>query len=200
MQRREVIVVTDGDHFAKRALEIAAKQLPAHVISQTEGNPTKLSGVEIVQLIRDAEMDPVIVMLDDNGNGNEARGEQALQVLLSHPDIQIIGALAVASNTSLVRGVPIDFSIDCNGQRVETGVNKDGKPIPRHLVYGDTVDALRKLTVPVIVGIGDIGKMGGRDAPEHASPITTAALRALMESYTQWKRMQLAQSQDVHSE
>ncbi len=200
MERREVIIVTDGDHFAKRALEIAAKQIPAKVISQTAGNPTRLSGVEIVQYIREADFDPVIVMLDDNGNGNEAKGEQALQVLLAHPDITVIGALAVASNTSCVRGVPVDFSIDCHGQRVETGVNKDGVPIRRHLVYGDTVDALRNFKAPVIVGIGDIGKMGGRDAPEHAAPVTTKALKALIEAYQEWKRTRAAHSQDADSE
>ncbi|GMA52469.1 stage V sporulation protein AE [Alicyclobacillus contaminans] len=195
--RREVIIVTDGDHFAKRALEVAAKQIPAKVISQTAGNPTRLSGVEIVEYIRAAEFDPVIVMLDDNGNGNEAKGEEALQVLLAHPDIMVIGALAVASNTSAVRGVPVDFSIDCNGERVETGVNKHGVPIPRHLVFGDTVDALRNLKAPVIVGIGDIGKMGGKDAPEREAPITTTALRALMAAYEEWKAMRKAQSHDL---
>jgi stage V sporulation protein AE len=200
MARREVIIVTDGDHYAKRALEVAARQIRAKVISQSAGNPTRLSGVEIVQYIREAEFDPVIVMLDDNGNGNEAKGEEALQVLLAHPDIQVIGALAVASNTSRVRGVPIDFSIDCDGQRVETGVNKDGKPIPRHLVFGDTVDALRNLKVPVIVGIGDIGKMGGRDAPEHASPITTKALRELIQAYHHWKQVRAAQSKNLPPE
>jgi stage V sporulation protein AE len=200
MARREVIVVTDGDHFAKRALEVAARQIPAAVISQSAGNPTRLSGVEIVRYVCEAELDPVIVMLDDNGNRNEARGEQALKVLLTHPDIQVIGALAVASNTSCVRGVPVDFSIDCDGRRVETGVNKDGKPIPRHLVFGDTVDALRRRRVPVIVGIGDIGKMGGRDAPEHASPITTKALRELIKAYDQWKQMRMTQSQSPFRE
>jgi stage V sporulation protein AE len=200
MERREVIIVTDGDHFAKRALEIAAAQIPAKVISQTAGNPTRLSGVEIVQYIRETEFDPVIVMLDDNGNGNEAKGEQALQVLLAHPDITVIGALAVASNTSCVRGVPVDFSIDCHGNRVETGVNKDGVPIRRHLVYGDTVDALRNLKAPVIVGIGDIGKMTGRDAPEHGAPVTTKALKALIDAYQEWKRTRAAHSQSMSSE
>lgn len=180
---RRVIIVTDGDHLAKRALQIAARRVHARIISQSAGNPTPLSGVEMVNLIKKTPYDPVIVMLDDNGNRNQGGGEEALQVLLSHPDIKVIGALAVASNTSLVRGVPVDFSIDCEGRRVETGVNKDGVAIRRYLVYGDTVDALRGLEAPVIVGIGDIGKMGGRDAPERGAPITTRALKALIHTY-----------------
>lgn len=180
---KRVILVTDGDHLAGRALRIAARRIHARIISRSVGNPTPLSGVELVHYIKQTPYDPVIVMLDDNGNKNEGGGEEALQVLLSHPDIQIIGALAVASNTALVQGVPVDFSIDCEGRRVETGVNKDGIAIRRYLVYGDTVDALRRLEAPVIVGIGDIGKMGGRDAPERGAPVTTKALRALIQAY-----------------
>ena len=142
-----------------------------------------LSGVEMVDYIKQVPHDPVVVMLDDNGNQNQANGEQALQVLLSHPDIEVIGALAVASNTAYVDGVPVDFSIDCEGRRVETGVNKDGIAVNRYLVAGDTVEPLRNHNVPVIIGIGDIGKMGGRDAPERGAPVTTRALRAVLETY-----------------
>lgn len=180
---RRVIIVTDGDHLAKRALQIAARRIHARIVSRSAGNPTPLTGVEMVNFIKQTPYDPVIVMLDDNGNKNEGGGEEALQVLLSHPDIQVMGALAVASNTSLVRGVPVDFSIDCEGRRVETGVNKDGVAIRRYLVYGDTVDALRGLEAPVIVGIGDIGKMGGKDAPERGAPITTRGLQALIHTF-----------------
>jgi len=179
----KVILVTDGDQLAKRALEIAARRIRARVISRSAGNPTPLSGVELVVYVKQTPYDPVIIMLDDNGNHHEGGGEEALQVLLAHPDIEIMGALAVASNTSLVRGVPVDFSFDFQGRRVETGVNKDGQAIGRYLVFGDTVDALRGLEAPVIIGIGDIGKMGGRDAPERGAPVTTRALRALIQAY-----------------
>lgn len=182
-RKRQVILVTDGDTFARRALEIAAKQLKMRVISRSAGNPTRLSGVEIVEYVKQAKYDPVLVMFDDNGDGNQARGEEALHVICNHPDIEVIGALAVASNTSLVGGVGVDFSIDANGHRVSTGVNKDGQPIPRYLIFGDTVDALSQLNLPVIVGIGDIGKMAGRDSPERAAPVTTEALRCLMAAY-----------------
>lgn len=181
--RKRVILVTDGDTFARRALEIAAKQLHMRVISRTAGNPTRLSGVEIVHYVKQARYDPVLVMFDDNGDGNQAGGEEALHVICNHPDIEVIGALAVASNTSLVNGVGVDFSIDAYGNLVPTGVDKDGQRIRRYLVFGDTVDALRHLDLPVIVGIGDIGKMAGRDSPERAAPITTRALKQLLATY-----------------
>ena len=184
---RQVIVVTDGDHFALRALQMAAKQIPARVISRSVGNPTRLSGFEIVRLVKQARFDPVLVMLDDNGDRGESSGEGAFKVLRSHPDIHVIGALAVASNTSQVKGVPVDFSIDCYGNKVNSGVNKDGRATRRMMVYGDTVDVLCGLGVPVVVGIGDIGKMKGRDAPERASPITTKAIRELLAAYRQWE-------------
>jgi len=178
---RRVIVVTDGDSIARRALTIAARRTHCRIISRSAGNPTPLSGVEMVRLIKQTPYDPVIVMLDDNGDGNEAKGEEALQVLLAHPDVVIIGALVVASNTHHVTGVPVDFSIDRQGHRVETAVDKDGIATDSFLVFGDTVDALRDVGTPIIIGIGDIGKMGGRDAPERGAPVTTKALRTLIQ-------------------
>ncbi|MCL6453257.1 MAG: stage V sporulation protein AE [Alicyclobacillus sp.] len=183
MGKKRVILVTDGDTLARRALEMAAKRLHLRVISRTAGNPTRLSGTEIVRYVKQTPYDPVLVMFDDNGDLHQAGGEEALRVLCSHPDIEVIGALAVASNTSSVQGVGVDFSIDASGQRVETGVDKLGRPIPRFLVFGDTVDALRDLDLPVIVGIGDIGKMHGADAPERAAPVTTAAIAAILDAY-----------------
>ncbi len=177
-----VIIVTDGDKLALRALKMAAKRTHCWVVAQSAGNPTHLSGVELVQLVRAAPFDPVVILLDDNGDRNEAHGETALSVLAEHPDIQVIGALAVASNTPHVHGAPVDFSIDCTGNRVETGVDKDGKAIPDYLVFGDTVDVLRRADIPVIIGIGDIGKMCGEDAPERGSPITTKALQMIRDT------------------
>lgn len=175
-----VIVVTDGDQMAKRALKIAAKRTHCRVISRSAGNPTPLSGVQLVNLVRQTPYDPVIVMLDDNGDSNESDGEQALSVLLSHPGIRVIGALAVASNTTAVRGVAVDFSVDCECRRVETGVDKNGIAINSYLVFGDTVDILRRHETPLIIGIGDIGKMGGRDSPERGAPVTTKAIEYIL--------------------
>lgn len=44
VERRRVILVTDGDHIAKRALQVAAKRIHARVISRSAGIPTPLSG------------------------------------------------------------------------------------------------------------------------------------------------------------
>lgn len=177
---RRVIVVTDGDRMAKRALKMTAKQTGCEVVTQSGGNPTRLSGVQLVDLIRSAVHEPVLVMLDDNGDAHESDGEQALSVLLTHPDIAVIGALAVASNTSKTAGVAVDFSVDCEGRRVEAAVNKNGIATADYVVHGDTVDILRKYDTPLIIGIGDIGKMGGRDSPERGSPITTRAVKYIL--------------------
>lgn len=178
--QRRVIVVTDGDHMALRALRIAAKRTGCRLISRSAGNPTPLTGVEMVSLIRQAPYDPVIVMLDDNGDGYESGGEQALSVLIHHPDVRVIAALAVASNTSSVDGVAIDFSVDAEGRKVETAVDKDGNPLQTYIVRGDTVDILRRVDAPLVVGIGDIGKMHGKDTPERGAPVTTTAIEWIL--------------------
>lgn len=187
--KKRVILVTDGDTFARRALEMAARRLQLRVISKTAGNPTRLSGIEIVQYVAQTRSDPVLVMFDDNGDVHQAGGEEALRELCTHPDVEVIGALAVASNTRLVRGVGIDFSIDKNCNLVQSGVDKLGNPFPKFLVFGDTVDVLRDLDLPLIVGIGDIGKMHGHDSPERGAPVTTAAITAIIAHHN---RKQLA--------
>jgi len=181
---RRVIVVTDGDRVAARALAIAAKRTGCSFVAQSGGNPTRLSGVELVRCIESAQRDPVIVMLDDNGDPAEAAGESALRVLYAHPSVEIAAILAVASHTGGVRGTPVDFSVDRTGRRVERAVDKEGRETDSYLVAGDTVDALCGLDVPLIVGIGDIGKMGGLDAPARGSPVTTSAI--------EWVLMELA--------
>lgn len=178
--KKRVIVVTDGDHMALRALKIAAKRTRCRVIAQSAGNPTPLSGVQMVSYIRQTPCDPVIVMLDDNGDGNESGGEQALSVLLNHPDVEVIATLAVASNTNQVDGAAVDFSIDWQGNKVETAVDKNGQVLPSYVIHGDTVDILRRFDAPLVIGIGDVGKMNGHDAPERGSPVTTAALEWIL--------------------
>ncbi|WP_290585471.1 stage V sporulation protein AE [Alicyclobacillus sp.] len=175
-----MIVVTDGDDLARRALKMAARQLRARVISRSAGNPTPLSGEELVRWVGRARYDPVIVMFDDNGYGGRGDGERAMAALVRHPSIEVMGALAVASNTAWAEGVRVDFSVDCMRRRVAGAVDKDGYPTGEDTLYGDTVGSVRKLGIDLVVGIGDIGKMGGRDAPERASPVTTEALRLLM--------------------
>jgi stage V sporulation protein AE len=180
--KRRVIVVTDGDQVARRAVEEAASQVGCRVISRSSGNPTPLDGEQIVRLVKHAKHDPVVVMFDDNGNGDFGLGEQAIQYLSNHPDIEVLGAVAVASNTPFVEGVHVSFSIDQNLRVIEDGVDKDGVPVKSAdgVVYGDTVDVLSELDIPIIVGVGDIGKMQGKDHFMKGAPITKAAFLEIL--------------------
>ncbi len=160
--KRKVIFITDGDIVAKAVIEEVAKVIGGRCISRSSGNPTPYSGSELVDMIKGTPYDPVLVMFDDNGRGNKGEGEKAMEIIAKHPDMEVLGVVAVASNTKYVEGTTIDFSIDRNGRVVENGVNKDGETVGGPLrVYGDTVDILDRLDIPVVVGIGDIGKMGG---------------------------------------
>ena len=48
-------------------------------------------------------------------------------------------------------------------------------------LYGDTVYILDELDVPIIVGIGDIGKMARKDHYDQGSPITKQAIELILE-------------------
>ncbi|GAX91852.1 stage V sporulation protein AE [Effusibacillus lacus] len=180
--KRKVILITDGDEIARKTVEAAARKVGARVISRSAGNPTPLSGREIVELVHQALHDPVLVMFDDNGHDEEGHGEKALREFVSHPSIEVIGAIAVASNTRLVDGTQVDFSLDSKGNIVRDGVDKYGEPLGLRnpVISGDTVDVLRECEVPVVVGIGDIGKMMGRDAYYKGAPITTSAILEIL--------------------
>lgn len=182
MKKRKVILVTDGDEVARHAVETAAKNIGGRCISLSAGNPTQLNGSEIAEEVMKAVHDPVVVMLDDNGNKNEGIGERALKSLAVYPKIQIIGAVAVASDAKKVHGVEIDFSINRNGEKTSSAVDKLGFNTRDNHIHGDTVDALNELDIPVIVGLGDPGKMDGYDDPHKGAPITTKALREIIEA------------------
>lgn len=182
-QRRKVILVTDGDYVAQKVIEEVARQIGGRCISLSAGNPTPLTGMQMVTLIKQAANDPVLVMFDDNGNYGCGRGEQAIEYVVKHPDIEVIGAIAVASNTKWVRGMQVQCSIDNLGRIVDEAVDKDGysdRSLENH-IYGDTVDILNNLNVPNIIGIGDIGKMEGKDHIRHGSPITRKAVEWILE-------------------
>ncbi|HWI52511.1 MAG TPA: stage V sporulation protein AE [Symbiobacteriaceae bacterium] len=174
-----VILITDGDKVARRAMEHAAGRLGLRCISASAGNPTPLAGPELVELIKQAAYDPVLVMVDDKGNPGLGAGEKALAYICESPDVQVLGAIAVASNTKNAAGAPVDVSITRDGRIVDAPVDKNGLLDPyRPMLRGDTVDVLRDLNVPVVVGIGDPGKMEGADCVEHGCEVTT---RAIME-------------------
>ncbi|MTI79370.1 MAG: stage V sporulation protein AE [Firmicutes bacterium] len=180
--KRKVIIVTDGDKVAKRTVEVAAKNIGARCISCSWGNPTRLAGEQLVEQITRAAHDPVVVMLDDKGIQGEGAGEVALRYICEHSDIDVLGVVAVASNTEGVEGISVDESVDNHGLILNGPVNKNGFCCidGSTELHGDTVEVLRELQIPVIVGIGDIGKMCGFDDAQYGAPITTKALQEVL--------------------
>lgn len=180
--RRRVIMVTDGDEYALKVIEYVAKKIGGRCISRSQGNPTTLSGEEMVKYILSTPYDPVFVLFDDCGFQGEGMGEQALKYVASHPQIKVIGVIAVASKSKHKEWSKIDISIDRDGQLTNFGVDKDGIPdIEGGRIYGDTVYCLDQLSVPIVVGIGDIGKMNRRDCIEKGAPITMKAVEIILE-------------------
>lgn len=178
--KRKVILITDGDKVAKKAVEIAARNVGARCISCSAGNPTALNREDIVRLIKTAPSDPVIVMLDDHGFYGTGRGEKAMEYIVKHPEIEVLGAVAVASNTGRVSGCTVDLSVANNGLLIKGSVDKHGNPHGSPLL-GDTVEIIDKLAIPIVIGIGDIGKMDGADRADSGSPLTTKALKIILE-------------------
>lgn len=185
--RRKVILVTDGDQVARETLEEVAQQVQGRVISLSMGNPTSLTGPEIVQLIHQAKYDPVLVMFDDCGNSKEGYGERALKYVANDPTIEVMGAIAVASNCNNSRGTPVHMAIDFQGNILSYAVDKYGQPqYQRELrIYGDTVEALNEIQVPIVIGIGDVGKMRRYDYRKIGAPITTKAAQLIIHIYEQ---------------
>lgn len=180
--KRRIIIVTDGDKMAQKTVEEAGRRLSLRTISASSGNPTVLTGPEIVKLIKLAPKDPILVMVDDCGNPNTGPGEEVLSYLSQHPDIEIMGVVAVASNCEGVQGVEPDYSIDRHGHLVNGPVYKDGiaEEAGHRLIEGDTVDILNRLNIPFIIGIGDIGKMDGCDSCWTGSNVTTRAIQEIL--------------------
>lgn len=160
----KVIIITDGDVIASQTVEKVSRRLGCRFISRSAGNPTPLSGPVLVELIKKAPQQPVIVLLDDRGNHNIGQGEEALLYLAGHPDIELLGVVAVASDIEGVQGTPVDLSVTQHGHVHQGVVNKNGKTIPGKYLQGDTVSVLPELNIPLIVGTGDTGKMAGHDA------------------------------------
>jgi stage V sporulation protein AE len=182
MEKRKVIIVTDGDEYAEKTIEHAAKHYGGRCISQSHGNPTKLTGAEIVKLIMKTPYDPVFVMFDDSGFLGEGPGEQALKYVASHQQVDVLGVIAVASRTHQNEWTRVDVSVDRYGQLTEYGVDKSGiAEFERGRINGDTVYCLDSLDIPIIVGIGDIGKMAKKDHIDYGSPITMKAVEVILE-------------------
>jgi stage V sporulation protein AE len=181
-KQRHVILITDGDDYARRTIEKIASEIGGRCISMSHGNPTVLSGPEIVRLIKKAAHDPVLVMFDDSGFMGEGAGEKALKYVANHQDIKVLGVLAVASNTHHKEWTRVDVCVDRDGNLTPYGVDKHGLPdLELGRMNGDTVYCLDELDIPVIVGIGDIGKMSKHDHIMNGSPVTKKAIEIILE-------------------
>lgn len=181
--KRRVIIVTDGDDIAKEAVEIATINVGGRCISASSGNPTTMAGSDIVRLIQQTKYDPVVVMVDDRGNTGVGSGEKALHYIINSDAVEVIGVVAVASNSPKVRGVRVDYSVDKFGNVFPKAVDKDGNVKKDRLLKGDTVNSLADIDIPIIVGIGDPGKMSGYDTLLMGSPILTRALQIIIDNY-----------------
>lgn len=127
-EKRRVILVTDGDEYAKKAIECVAKKMGGRCISQSYGNPTRLCGEQIADLILKAAGDPVFAMFDDSGVIGPGPGEEALTFVAGHPRIEVLGVIAVASKTHQAEWSRVDVCIDNTGEITPYGVDKFGIP------------------------------------------------------------------------
>jgi stage V sporulation protein AE len=119
-------------------------------------------------------------MVDDRGNKGMGAGEQAMEKIIQSERVQVIGVVAVSSNGKDCNGLKVNCSITKNGKVIEGGVDKYGNSIGENNICGDTLSVLKNLNAGVIVGIGDPGKMDGKDDPFSGAPITTMALDEIL--------------------
>lgn len=181
--KRKVIIVTDGDKIAQRAVEAASTTVGGRCISLSAGNPTTLSGSEIIKLIKSAKHDPVVVMVDDKGDNGIGNGEKVMQEIINNNEMELMGIVAVASNTPNARGVKVDCSIDKCGNLISKAVDKCGNEKLDKIIKGDTVNMLADIDIPFVIGIGDPGKMDGNDDIEIGAPIVTKAIESVIQHY-----------------
>ncbi len=180
MRKRKVILVTDGDSAAQSAVELASAEIGARCISASAGNPTVLSGSEIIDLVKTAPHDPVVVMVDDRGEEGIGRGEEAMEVILHDENIDVLGVVAVSSNGKDCYGIKVSCSITKEGKIIDGAVDKNGHAKGDNGICGDTLSILTDMKDLVIVGIGDPGKMDYNDEISKGAPITTMALKEVL--------------------
>ena len=124
--KKRVILITDGDDYALKAIENVATDIGGTCLTHSHGNPTVLTGPQMVKEIKKAKHEPVFVMFDDSGMMGEGPGEKALLHVANHPDIEVIGVIAVASRTRKEEWTRVNVSIDRDGVLTENGVDKYG--------------------------------------------------------------------------
>ncbi|MGI6412433.1 MAG: stage V sporulation protein AE [Syntrophomonadaceae bacterium] len=184
MAKRRVIIVTDGDSTAQEAVEIAAHDLNLYMLKLSGKPPSALSEDTVLQLILQAPYEPVVVMVDDNGQKGRGPGENLIEYLINHDDcLNIIGVVAIASNTPVERGIKVDFSVNAKGQVVNAPVDKDGiEEPPKHkLLEGDTVEILKNHPQLLVIGCGDPGKMNYRDTVSYGAFVTSRCFQEILE-------------------
>ena len=181
MNKRKVILVTDGDMVARNAVETATANIGGRCISVSAGNPTTLTGQELVGKIKEAAHDPVVVMVDDRGTKGEGPGEAAMAAILDSGELDVLGIVAVSSNGKDCKGINVNCSITKDGDVVHNAVNKYGDDTGSGDICGDTLSILRSRGSMFIVGIGDPGKMDYKDEVARGAPITTKALEIIVD-------------------
>ena len=127
--KKNVILITDGDEYARRAVEAAAKGYGARCISRSQGNPSVLKGRELVELIKKAKGDLVFVMFDDSGFLGEGSGETAMKYVAGCKEFKILGAIAVASKTRQAEWTKVDVCVDKFGE-LRSEERRVGKECP----------------------------------------------------------------------
>jgi len=181
MAKRKVILVTDGDMVAKEAVETAARNIGGRCISSSAGNPTTLNGEEMVTKIMEAAHDPVVVMVDDRGAKGQGPGEAAMAAVLDSKELDILGVVAVSSNGKDCSGLDVNCSITKDGEVIHSAVDKYGENTHTDKICGDTLSILKSRQGIFIIGIGDPGKMDYMDEVLKGAPVTTKALRMIMD-------------------
>lgn len=181
---RNVVIVTDGDCKALEAVETAAKNVGARCISVSgcrHPDDAYWTPQEIEELILSTPRGPVVVLVDDEGEEGKGRGEEILSHLILSDRLDVKGVIAVASDMKEGRGVKVDLSVTADGEVIEGPVDKEGQEEGEAELHGDTVEVLDKLRVPLVVGLGDPGKMNFADEARRGAPVTTRALELILQ-------------------
>jgi len=182
---RRTIIVTDGDCTALDAVEVAANNIGARCISISgchQPGDAHWTPEEVEQLILSTPRDPVVVLVDDEGKEGEGRGERILRHLAQSSRIMILGVVAVASEMKEGSGAQITASVNSQGEIIFNPVDKCGQSSGEigEPLKGDTVENLNELDLPIVIGLGDPGKMNLADDASRGAPITTEALKLIL--------------------
>lgn len=180
MGKRKVILVTDGDRAAQKAVETATANIGGRCISSSGGNPTILTGEQLIGEIKKAANEPVVVMVDDRGEKGKGAGEQVMECIIKDESIDVLGIVAVSSNGKDCVEIEVDCSITKDGKVIENAVDKYGNDLGVNKICGDTLSILKKIKDVVIVGLGDPGKMDFNDEVSKGAPVTTRALQEVI--------------------